>query len=154
MERDSVGPQVRQVAKAVSDLRSIMGARTCRCSRTRSFGRCVSVHRTVIAMVSASFMVAQHAARPAPLTAAGCPLSVVRCRLQGAVAKAEEITASTPDAFMLQQFQNPNNPKVRGEGWAGVRGEEGLCSCTHAAKRRPQRTGQANCTASRYKAVS
>jgi cysteine synthase len=48
--------------------------------------------------------------------------------MRGAIAKAEEIAASTPDAFVPQQFENPANPGIHRrttaeEIWADTDGE-------------------------------
>ncbi|GAA6622136.1 cysteine synthase A [Scytonema sp. NUACC26] len=48
--------------------------------------------------------------------------------MRGAIRKAEEIVANTPDTFMLQQFCNPANPKIHKqttaeEIWADTDGE-------------------------------
>lgn len=48
--------------------------------------------------------------------------------MRGAINKAEEIAANTPDALMLQQFRNPANPQIHKETtaeeiWADTDGE-------------------------------
>jgi cysteine synthase len=48
--------------------------------------------------------------------------------MKGAIRRANEITENTPEAFMLQQFQNPANPKIHRETtaeeiWADTEGQ-------------------------------
>jgi cysteine synthase A len=48
--------------------------------------------------------------------------------MKGAIARAEEIVSQAPNAFLLQQFQNPANPKIHRETtaeelWADTDGQ-------------------------------
>lgn len=68
--------------------------------------------------------------RQAMLKAYGARLELTSgvAGMRGAIARAEEITATTPNAYMPQQFRNPANPQVHRETtaeeiWADTDGE-------------------------------
>jgi cysteine synthase len=59
---------------------------------------------------------------------AGLELTPGTQGMRGAINKAEEIVANTPNAFMLQQFANPDNPRIHRETtaeeiWADTDGQ-------------------------------
>jgi len=54
--------------------------------------------------------------------------------MRGAIAKAEELVAATPDCFMPQQFKNPANPRIHRETtaleiWDGTEGTVDALVC-------------------------